>query len=68
MPRQDTITSEPQHRRFRFEFEGPALKYISFLCSQGISFSVYCHTNGMDVTTPWKLAPGDFPDPKDLAK
>jgi len=55
-------------RRFRFEGPDAALRYISFLCSQGISFQVHCHVNYVDVETPFQLAAGDFPDPKDLLR
>lgn len=53
-------------RRFRFAGPERALVYISFLCSQGISFQVFCNANHVDVQTPFELAPGDFPNPKDL--
>ena len=55
-------------RRFRFPDTEKALRYISFLCSQGYSFQVTCATGHCDVTTPFDIAPHDFPNPKDLAR
>jgi hypothetical protein len=55
-----------RRRKFRFANCEKALSYISFLCSQGISFEVFCHVNYIDVCTVFALRPGDFPDPKNL--
>jgi hypothetical protein len=52
-----------RNRRFRLRHEW-ALPYVAYLMSQGISFSVACSTSAIDVTTPFELAPSDFPDAK----